>query len=137
MSRIFVNLPVTDVAASTAFYQAIGFTLDPRFSNADASAMQWSEEIVFMLLSHAFYATFTDKPIADTRATIAVALCLSMDSREGVDAMTAQAVAAGGRETRPPMDQGVMFGRTFEDLDGHVLEPLWMESAEAVAATVA
>lgn len=131
---IFVNLPVADVAASTAFYEALGMTRDPRFSNDAASAMVWSDTITFMLLGHPFYASFTDKAIADTRATSAALLCLSQDDRAGVDAITEAAVAAGGRETRPAQDSGFMYGRSFEDLDGHVFEPMWMDVDAALAA---
>jgi uncharacterized protein len=136
---IFVNLPVADVAASTAFYEAIGFTKDPRFSNEEASAMRWSETISFMLLSHRFYATFTDKRIGDPRTTSQALLCLSADSREAVDTMLALATAAGGR-VHPPSPQevsDVMYGRSFEDLDGHGLELMWMDVAGFEAANAA
>ena len=130
---IFVNLPVADVAASTAFYRSLGMTLDPRFSNAQASAMVWSDTISFMLLSLDFYATFIDRPIADARATSAALLCLTQASRADVDAITQAALAAGGRETRPVQDHGFMYGRAFEDLDGHVVEAGWMDVDAALA----
>ena len=131
---IFVNLPVADVAKATAFYEAIGMVKNPQFSNEQASAMGWSDEIKFMLLDHAFYGTFTSKPIADTHATSAVMLCLSRDSRADVDAITEAAIAAGGRETREPQDMGFMYSRAFEDFDGHTFEPMWMDPAAATAA---
>jgi uncharacterized protein len=131
---IFVNLPVADVAAATAFYRALGFDQDARFSNAQASAMTWSDTISVMLLDRAFYATFTAKPIADTHATSAALLCLGLDSRDAVDAIAAAAVAAGGRETRPVQDMGFMYGRAFEDLDGHTFEPMWMDADAMLAA---
>ncbi len=131
---IFVNLPVADVAASTAFYEALGMTRDERFSNDVASAMVWSETITFMLLGHDFYRTFTTKTIADTHATSAALLCLSRDSRDEVDAITDAAIAAGGRETREPQDMGFMYGRAFEDLDGHVFEPMYMDMDAAIPA---
>ena len=132
---IFVNLPVADVAKAAAFYEAIGMTRDERFSNAQAVAMVWSETINFMLLDHGFYSTFTSKNIADARATSEVLLCLSRDSRADVDAMTEAAIAAGGTgDPRPPQDMGFMYGRTFEDLDGHVFEPMWMDLAAAQGA---
>jgi len=132
---IFVNLPVTDVAASTAFYEAIGFTKDPRFSNAMASAMQLSDTIVFMILGRDFYQTFTPKQIADAHTTSEVLLCISRDSREAVDAIVEQAAAAGGKaDVGPKQDMGFMYGRTFEDLDGHVFEPMFMDMEAAMAA---
>jgi len=131
---IFVNLPVADVAASTAFYTALGMTKDERFSNDVASAMIWSDTISFMLLSHDFYATFTPKSIADTRTTSAALLALALDSREEVDAITQAAIAAGGREAHEAEDQGFMYSRAFEDLDGHGFGPFHMDMAAAEAA---
>jgi predicted lactoylglutathione lyase len=133
---IFVNLPVADVAKSTAFYQAIGCNQDPRFSNAVASSMQLSDEIVFMLLSHDFFQGFTPKAIADSRATTEVLLCLSRDSREAVDALLEKAAAAGGNaDIRPPQDHGFMYGRSFEDPDGHIFEIMHMDLEAFTAAT--
>jgi predicted lactoylglutathione lyase len=131
---IFVNLPVADVARATAFYEAIGCTREPRFSNAQASMMVWSDTISFMLLDTAFYRTFTTKEIADAHRSSEVLLCLSRDSREEVDAITEAALAAGGREHRERQDMGFMYGRAFEDLDGHVFEPMWMDVEAALSA---
>jgi predicted lactoylglutathione lyase len=132
---IFVNLPVTDVAKSTAFYEAIGCTRDPRFSNEVASAMQLSDEIVFMILSHDFFKTFTAKPIADAHATTEVLICISRDSREAVDAIVEKAAAAGGKaDIREKQDMGFMYGRSFEDPDGHIFEPMFMDMEAAMAA---
>ncbi len=131
---IFVNLPVSDVAAATEFYTALGFERDPRFSNDQASAMVWSDTISVMLLSHDFYATFTSKQIADAHATSAVLLCLSCADRGEVDTLVDAAIHAGGRETRDPQDHGFMYSRAFEDLDGHVYEPMYMDLDAAMAA---
>lgn len=131
---IFVNLPVADVAKATAFYETIGFTKNPMFSNEQASAMEWSDTISVMLLDTAFYATFTDKPIGDAHRTSSVLLCLSRDSRAEVDAITEQAIAAGGREPRAAQDMGFMYSRTFEDPDGHTFEPMFMDMAAAEQA---
>ncbi len=132
---IFVNLPVTDVAKAMAFYEAIGMTKNQQFSNEHASAMNWSPEINFMLLDHAFYGTFTVKQIADSHKTSEVLLCLSRDSRAEVDEIIEAAIAAGGREPRPPQDMGFMYGRAFEDLDGHTFEPMWMDVSAMSAST--
>jgi uncharacterized protein len=132
---IFVNLPVTDVAKSTAFYEAIGCTKDPRFSNEVASAMQFSDSIMFMLLGRDFFQTFTPKPIADAHAVTEVLIAISQDSREAVDAIVDKAVAAGGKgDIRDKQDMGFMYGRSFEDPDGHVFEPHFMDMAAAMAA---
>jgi predicted lactoylglutathione lyase len=131
---IFVNLPVADVAAATAFYTALGFTQNMMFSNEQASAIEVSETISVMLLDKAFYATFTSKPIADTRATSAVLLALSLDSRDEVDSLTRAAVAAGGQSLHDAEDMGYMYSRAFEDLDGHSWGPFFMDMAAAAQA---
>ena len=125
---IFVNLPVTDLARSTAFYEAVGFAKNPKFSNEQASCMVWSDTIHFMLLRHDFWKTFTDKEIVDAPKAAQVLLCLTRDSRDEVDAMVAQAGAAGGTlDPTPVQDMGFMYGRSFEDPDGHIFEISWMD----------
>ena len=131
---IFVNLPVADVTQATVFYEALGFERNPMFSNEQASSMVWSDTITVMLLDTAFYATFTTKRIIDAKTETGALLCISRDSRDEVDAITDAALAAGGRETRPPQDMGFMYGRAFEDLDGHTWEPMFMDMAAARAA---
>lgn len=128
---IFVNLPVSSVAAAATFYEALGFTRNPMFSNEQAAAMEWSDTISVMLLDTTFYATFTDKALIDAKTTSGVLLCISRDSRAEVDAITEAAIAAGGRETREPQDMGFMYSRAFEDLDGHTWEPMHMDMAAA------
>lgn len=124
---IFVNLPVRDLAASTRFYEAIGCRKNEQFSDEKASSMMWSDEIVFMLLRHDFFDTFLTRPRADATAATGVLLALSRDSREEVDAIVEAAGRTGGRaDPRPPQDMAFMYQRTFEDPDGHVFEPVWM-----------
>jgi len=131
---IFVNLPVADLDRSVAFYEAIGCTKEPRFSNEQAAMMVWSDTISFMLLTHDFYRTFTPKPIADAHVTSQTLIALSFDSRAEVDAVVEAALGAGGRELHDPEDLGFMYSRAFEDLDGHGFGPLWMDVEAAVAA---
>ena len=134
---IFVNLPVADVAAATAFYEAIGMTKDPRFSNDVASAMVWSDTIMFMLLGHDFFRNFLSegRTIAEAGRGTEALFCLSRESREEVDAITEAAAHAGGRaDPRPPQDTSFMYGRSFEDLDGHIFEPMYMNIAAATQA---
>ena len=128
---IFVNLPVADVAKSAAFYEALGFEKNAKFSNEQASAMVWSEAIHVMLLDHAFYSTFTDKKIADAKSTSGVLNCLSFDDKAQVDAFHVAAKSAGGSEPRPIEDQGFMYGGSVEDPDGHIWETMWMDQAAA------
>ena len=133
---IFVNLPVKDLAASTRFYKAIGCEQNMQFSNEQAAMMVWSESISFMLLTHEYFGTFTSKRIADAQQTCEVLLALSRESREEVDTITQAAAANGGKaDVRPPQDMGFMYGRAFQDPDGHVFEPMWMDMAAAQAAS--
>lgn len=125
---IFLNLPVKDLAVSTAFYQAIGCVKKEDFSNDDASSMVWSDTITFQLLRHDYYKTFTAKPVADAHATNGMLIALSRESREEVDAMVDAAIKAGGQaDVREPQDLGFMYLRTFADPDGHVFEPAYMD----------
>ena len=133
---IFLNLPVKDLDAATRFYEAIGCEKNERFSDKNASSMVWSDTITFQLLTHDFHTTFTSRPIADAHRNSAMLIALSLESREQVDAMVEAAAAAGGKpDLRERQDMGFMYLRTFEDPDGHVFEPMWMDvQAFAVAA---
>jgi hypothetical protein len=132
---IFVNLPVKDLAAATRFYEAIGCGKNEQFSDENAASMVWSDTITFQLLTHDYFKTFATRPIANTRETVGMLIALSRDSREDVDAITEAAAAAGGKaDIREPQDMGFMYLRTFEDPDGHVFEPMWMDMEAASAA---
>src|SRR3954447_20718679 len=134
MSRIiFVNLPVQDVAASIAFFRALGFGFNEKFTDESCASMVVSEQAYVMLISRARFAEFTRRPIADAQAATEAILCVSAESRAAVDASAGAALAAGASPGNPPMDHGFMYGRSFHDLDGHLWEVMWM-AAEAVAA---
>ena len=127
---IFVNLPVTDLAASMRFYEAVGFTNNAQFTNDQAASMMWSDTIYVMLLTHDFWKTFTDRTIPNAHESAQVFLCLSHDSRAEVDAIVAKAGAAGGKaEPTPTQDHGFMYGSSFEDPDGHIWENVYMDMA--------
>ena len=127
---IFVNLPVTDLARSTAFYEALGGKKNPQFSDATATCIVFSDTIHAMLLTHEKYSSFTTRPIADARTTSAVLLAMSADSKDAVNAIANLAAASGGRADPNPMqDLGFMFSRSVEDPDGHVWEYFWMDPA--------
>ena len=127
---IFVNLPVSDVARSTAFYEALGAVKNEKFSNESSSGMAISQTINVMLLSHERYRDFTSKTIPDAKTNAQVLLCLSMDSREACDAAVDTAVRSGGSaDPTPRQDHGFMYGRSYEDPDGHIWEVMWMDLA--------
>jgi predicted lactoylglutathione lyase len=135
---IFVNLPVNDLPRATAFYQAIGAEKNAQFSDATASCMVFSDTIYVMLLTPDKFRQFTPKKIADARTSSEVLICISADSRAAVEDMVDRAQAAGGViDPGPKQDYGFMYGRSFEDPDGHIWEVMWMDVAAAAAAQTA
>lgn len=125
---IFVNLPVRDLPVARTFYEAVGATNNPQFTDETAACMVFSETINVMLLTHAKWATFTTKPISDAHKAGEVMLALSCDSRDAVDAMVDAAGKAGGiADCNPLQDYGFMLNRSFQDPDGHVWEAVWMD----------
>lgn len=126
---IFVSLPVTDLAASVAFYKALGFEQNPQFSDDTAACMVWSETIHAMLLTHAKWRTFTERPLPPV-GTSGVMLGLTVDSREAVDRMNQAAAAHGGQaDVNPVQDLGFMYGRDLADPDQHLWGAIWMDPA--------
>lgn len=129
--QVFINFPVSDLAKSTAFYEALGFTKNPDFSDENASAMQWSDNIIFMLLTRDFYQKFlrNGKTIAHTLTSSAALIALTLDSKEAVQQFADTAKASGGDYFVAPPNEGLdfMFSLEVEDPDGNVLEPVWMD----------
>ncbi|WP_369249486.1 VOC family protein [Streptomyces sp. R41] len=126
---IFVNLPVADVDTSKKFFTELGYTINPQFTTDDCACVVISDTIIAMMLSKQRYADFTKKPIADATKTSEVLLCLSAESREKVDELVDGAIAAGGTATGETQDHGFMYGRAFDDPDGHTWEVMWMDPA--------
>lgn len=127
---IFVNLPVRDLAASRAFYVALGGTVNPQFSDEQATSLMFSDAIGVMLLTHDRYRQFTKRPIGDARRESQAMIALSVDSRDAVDATLTRAIAGGGRaDPNPVQDHGFMYNRSVEDPDGNVWEIMWMDAA--------
>ncbi len=122
---IFVSLPVTDLKASVAFYESIGFKSNPQFTDETAACMVWSDAINFMLLTHDKWRSFTSRPIPPPGG---VMLALSCESRDAVDAMSNAAAANGGvSDINPIEDHGFMYTRDLADPDGHGLGAMWMD----------
>ncbi|MFE9454601.1 VOC family protein [Streptomyces sp. NPDC006739] len=126
---IFVNLPVDDLDASKKFFTELGYTINPQFSDEKAASVVISDTIVAMLLTKPFYATFTKKEIADATKTSEVLVALSAESREKVDELVDKAIASGATPSGETQDHGFMYGRAFDDLDGHTWEVIWMDPA--------
>ena len=130
---IFVNLPVADLAASKAFFGALGFTFDEKFTDDSCACMVVSEQAYVMLLDRARFTDFTKKAVADAHTTTEAIVCVSAVSRDEVDSLAETALGAGASPANDPMDHGFMYGRSFNDPDGHLWEVMWM-SQEAVEA---
>ncbi|MFE0036001.1 VOC family protein [Streptomyces sp. NPDC059015] len=124
---IFVNLPVKDLDASKAFWEAVGYTFNPRFTDETAACMVISDSIFAMLLTEARFKDFTRKDVADAASSTEVIVALSAESREKVDELTDAALAAGGSPANEPQDHGFMYGRSFQDPDHHIWEVVWMD----------
>ncbi|MEW6583505.1 MAG: VOC family protein [Actinomycetota bacterium] len=131
--KIFVNLAVADLAASVEFFTRLGFTFDPRFTDETATCMIVSEEAFVMLLVRDRFADFTSKGICDSTAQTEAILAVSAGSRAEVDELVDAALANGGSPANEPMDHGWMYGRSFDDPDGHLWEVFWMDPAAAAA----
>lgn len=124
--QIVFNLAVRDLDRSRAFFTALGFTFNPRFSSDSAAFMNIVDgSIHAMLMTEAFFKSLIDKPLADAGTANEVIICLSCESREEVDSLIARAVAAGGRTPHPPEDHGFMYDQGFEDIDGHLWNLVW------------
>ena len=128
--QIFINLAVSDLAKSVAFYTALGFSNNPQFSDESGKCMVWSESIFVMLLTHEKFSSFATKPIADTKTNIAGLFSLSLDNVEAVNKMMADGLKAGGTEPTEMKDYGFMQQRTIEDFDGHTWEIFFMDMSK-------
>ncbi len=131
MSRMtFVNLPVQDLCRAVGFFTDLGFGFDSRFSDENAGAMTVSDLCSVMLLREPFFSSFTDKDVASASVT-EVAIALSAESRDEVDALVDGALSLGATPAGEAQDHGFMYGRSFHDLDGHLWEFIWMDPAAA------
>ena len=126
-TKIFVNLPVKDLAKSRDFFSRLGYSFNPQFSDENAACLVISDDIFAMLLTEPFFQSFTKKKIADAGTGTEVMIALSADSRADVDELADKALAAGGRSAGDPQDHGFMYGRSFYDLDDHHWEVVWMD----------
>lgn len=126
-TNVFINLPVKDLKKSMEFFKSLGYDFNMHFTNDDAACLVISETIYAMLITMEYYKTFINKEIADTAKTNAAIIALSFENKETVDKIAAKAYKAGAKESKPLSDQGFMYTRSFEDLDGHLWELFWMD----------
>lgn len=132
MSAIYINLPVSKLDQAIKFYQTLWFVQNLQFTDEKASAMNWDENLTVMLLTHDFCQGFLPayKKIADSHTTCEVLNALQFDSKEEVDIFFNKAISAGGKATIDTYDHGFMYGRDFEDLDGHIWEAFWIDISQ-------
>ncbi|KQZ11614.1 glyoxalase [Agromyces fucosus] len=130
-TSIFVNLPTTDLERSKSFYEALGFSINPNFTDDNAACVVLDENIYFMVLTRDYLATFTDKQIIDPKTHAQTSIAFTRDSRDEVDAVLATGLAAGGTEPREAQDYGFMYSRDLEDPDGNILGFLYMDPSAA------
>ena len=132
-TQIYVNLPVKDLDRSVRFFTALGYAFNPQFTDENATCMIVAENIYVMLLVEPFFQSFTKKTIVDAHQSTEVLVCLSMDSREAIDALVAKVLAAGGTTPAEPKDYGFMYQHGYQDLDGHLWELVYMVPGEMLA----
>ena len=126
-TQIFVNLPVKDLSRTVEFFKKLGFAFNAQFTDENATCMIINDNIFVMLLVEKFFKSFTKKEICDTTKDTEVIIALSTDSREKVDEMMQNVFQAGGKESREPQDHGWMYGRSFQDINGHLWEIIYMD----------
>ena len=132
MSRLlFLNLPVTDISASRAFFAELGFEFNEKFCDDRATCMVVSNQAYVMLLQRDRFAEFVTRPVANAGEESALTVCVSADDRQAVDSLADAALAAGATVAKDPQDYGFMYQRSFHDLDGHLWEIAWMDPVAA------
>lgn len=131
-TKIFVNLPVRNLDETVKFFMQMGFQFDPKYTDENATCMIIDKDIYAMLLVDRFFKNFTKKEIADTDSQTEAIFALSVDSRQKVDEMLKNAINAGAKEYREPENHSWMYGRSFEDLNGHLWEIIYMEEPVTV-----
>ena len=128
-TKIFVNLPVRDLSRSIDFFTGLGFSFDAQFTDENAACLVISDDIYAMLLVEKFFKSFTPKQVADATRTTEAIVALGLDSREQVDELAGKALASGGRPANEPMEHDAMYGRSFQDPDGHIWEVFHLDPA--------
>ena len=126
-TQVFVNLPTANLDRSKAFFEGLGWRIEPKFTDENSACVVVDTNVYLMILTPEFFATFTDKPIVDPSVGLQVQTALSRESRDEVDALLEKVLAAGGTEPRKPQDYGFMYARDFEDPDGNFFSALWMD----------
>ena len=131
--QLFVNLPIKDLPRSVRFFESLGYTFNPQFTDENATCMILGENLFAMLLVEPYFRTFIEKDVSDAHRATEVLLAVPVGSREAVDALVEKALAAGAKEPRPARDLGFMYQRSYDDLDGHTWEVFHMSEMPPAA----
>ena len=131
--QLFVNLPIKDLPRSVRFFESLGYTFNPQFTDENATCMILGENLFAMLLVEPYFRTFIEKDVSDAHRATEVLLAVPVGSREAVDALVDKALAAGAKEPRPARDLGFMYQRSYDDLDGHTWEVFHMSEMPPAA----
>ena len=134
---LFVNLPVSSVDTTRAFFTGLGFTFNTMFCDENSLCMELNPMASVMFLERRRFSDFTPKTVADAHNASEVLMCISRESRAAVDALTQRALELGATEAREPQDHGFMYGRSINDPDGHIWEIMWMDMAQFPGNNVA
>ena len=130
VKQIFVNLPVKDLNKTINFFTKIGFKFNQQFTDENAGCMIIGENIFAMLLLEKFFKTFTKKETCDSKRNTESIFALSVNSKKEVDEIINKVINSGGKEPREAQDHGWMYGRSFEDIDGHLWEVFYMDESK-------
>lgn len=128
--QMFVNLAVKDVKRSIKFFESLGYSFNPQFTNDQGASLILGENLFAMLLDEKFFATFTPKQLIDAKTHVETLIALPVDSREAVVALIVKAKAAGATTPTEPKDHGFMYQHAYTDLDGHVWEVFHMDMSQ-------
>ena len=132
-NQIFVNLPIKDLPRSVKFFESLGYTFNPQFTDENATCMILGENLFAMLLVEPYFKTFIEKDVSDAHRATEVLLAVPVETRAAVDALLEKALAAGAKEPRPARDYGFMYQRSYDDLDGHTWEVFHMSEMPPAA----
>lgn len=133
-TKVFINLVVNDLEMAKKFYEGLGFTINPQFTDETAACVVISDIIYVMALTEDKMKQFTKKDIVDSHSATEAIVTFSVKSRDEVDQFADNALAAGAGVAREPEDHGFMYSRSFEDPDGHIWEVFWMDVSQVPAA---
>lgn len=130
VKSIFINLPIKDLEKTKAFWTALGFSFNEKFTDDKAACLVLNEGSIYaMLLKEEFFKTFTNRPIFDG-STTQVLNAMEVEQKESVEELFKKALENGGSKYGEPQDHGWMYQNSFADVDGHQWEIFWSDESQ-------